>query len=183
MVLPPHIFQNSPLIAPTDPSDPPTSACWQCLAHGKKKRKAGDRSFFVAAPWLWKSLPESVDTFKMQLKTCFSSLACVCSVLLSDFFGILPCVAFIFCLDAFYVLCKVLWIALLLKCDIQINLPCLALPFFRWQLVQMWKRSLWTYWLWRYPVVAGEGCQWSCSLRCCSSHMRHCRTGVEGHFP
>ena len=30
-------------------------------------------------------------------------------------------------LDAFYALCKALWIALLLKCATQINLPCLAM--------------------------------------------------------
>ena len=54
---------------PTDPSDPPTIACWA-----------------VAAPRFWNSLPEairqaeSVGTFKMHLKTPIATTFCVSEI-------------------------------------------------------------------------------------------------------
>ena len=52
------------------------------------KKKARDRAFSVAAPQLWNSLleairqAESVDAFKMHLKTHFYSLAFNCVLIL-----------------------------------------------------------------------------------------------------
>ncbi|KAF7659594.1 hypothetical protein LDENG_00295240 [Lucifuga dentata] len=58
-ISPLHISQKfSPLTTSPDPSDPPTTACWLCLFHEKKR--PGTELFPVTAPRLWNSLPETV---------------------------------------------------------------------------------------------------------------------------